>query len=178
MKRLLLLSAFVLLAAACQHSATMKGPMAMAMVTPTSGSKTIGTVHFQQLGDGSVEVKADLTGVPPGVHGFHVHDKGACEDNGNAAGGHFNPTGAPHAAPSADHHHAGDFGNVTADANGEVHSTFTTRAITVADTAESVVGHAVILHAKEDDLTTQPSGNAGARIGCGVIQKMAESMHP
>jgi len=93
--------------------------------------------------------------------------------NGNAAAGHFNPTGAPHGAPDAASHHAGDFGNVTADANGEVHTTFTTHSITINSGATGVVGHAIILHANADDLTSQPSGNAGARIACGVAEAMA-----
>ena len=126
---------------------------------------------FTETGDGSVRVDVALTGVPAGVHGFHIHEKGDCGDNGNAAGGHYNPTGAPHAAPTADPHHAGDFGNVTANAAGEVRTSFTTRSVTVSDGPITAVGHAVILHASPDDLTTQPTGNAGARIACGVVQR-------
>ena len=173
MKKLALLS-IVLLTVACASS---KGPMGMVMLTPISGSQATGTVHLQELGDGSVDVSADITGVPPGVHGFHIHDKGDCSDNGNAAGGHFNPTNAPHADPNAQSHHAGDFGNVTADANGEIHAHFNTRAITIKPGTTSAVGHAIILHANPDDLTTQPSGNAGPRIACGVVTEMAGSMH-
>lgn len=167
----------VIFLAACASS--KKGPMASAVVTPISGSTATGTVHFQELNDGSVDVTADLTKVPPGVHGFHVHDKGDCSDNGNAAGGHFNPMNMPHAAPDAQSHHAGDFGNVTADANGEVHTKFNTTSLTVHQGMNSVVGHAVILHANADDLTTQPSGNAGPRIGCGVVtlHDMASMAH-
>jgi Cu-Zn family superoxide dismutase len=163
-----------IMAAACAHT---KGPMASAVLTPISGSHAQGTVHFQELGDGSVDVQVDITSVPPGVHGFHVHDKGDCSDNGNAAGGHFNPLNMPHAGPDAQSHHAGDFGNVNADANGEVHTHFNTRSITVRAGTTSVIGHAVILHANPDDLTTQPSGNAGPRIACGVANEMAGSMH-
>jgi Cu-Zn family superoxide dismutase len=166
MKKLVLVSISMLLAAAC--ASTMR-PTASATLMPTTGSTAQGTVRFVQLADGAVEVSVDLTGVPPGVHGFHVHDKGDCGDNGNAAGGHFNPSATPHGAPQADPHHAGDFGNVTADANGAVRTTFTTRSITVEAGANSAVGHAVILHANPDDLTTQPTGNAGGRIACGVV---------
>ena len=175
MKRLGLLSLLIVLAMACASART--GPMAMATLQPTSGNSARGTVHFQELADGSVEVQVDLTGVPPGVHGFHVHDKGDCGDNGNAAGGHFNPMNMPHAGPDAVSHHAGDFGNVTAGENGEVHTKFTTRSITVRDSSTSVINHAVILHANADDLATQPTGNAGGRISCGVAQVMAGSMH-
>ncbi len=173
MRTLALGSLAFLLAASC---ASTKGPMAMATLNSTSGSTARGTVHFQETADG-VEVQVDLTGVPAGVHGFHIHEKGDCSDNGNAAGGHFNPMNMPHAAPDAASHHAGDFGNVTADANSEVHTTFTTRSITVREGSNSVMGHAVILHANPDDLTSQPSGNAGARIACGVAGEMAGSMH-
>lgn len=158
-------------------SSAKPGPMAMAMLSPISGSTAVGMAHFQENADGSVEVTLDMKQVPPGVHGFHIHDKGDCGDNGNAAGGHFNPTSMPHGPLDAVSHHAGDFGNVTADATGTVHATFTTRSITVAPGERSVVGHAVILHANPDDLKTQPSGNAGPRIACGVAQAMAGEMH-
>jgi Cu-Zn family superoxide dismutase len=167
MKKFLLPALFVLLFAACASMST--GPSASATLSSTSGSTASGTVMLTQLGDGSVRVTVDLTGVPAGVHGFHVHDKGDCGDNGNAAGGHFNPATTSHGAPTADMHHAGDFGNVTADADGRVHTEFTTRSITVAAGPNSAVGHAIILHANPDDLVTQPTGNAGARIACGVV---------
>ena len=158
---------FTLLTACASMSS---GPSASATLSSTSGSTASGTVMLTQLGDGSVRVTVDLTGVPPGVHGFHIHDKGDCGDNGNAAGGHFNPAATAHGAPTADPHHAGDFGNVTADADGRVHTEFTTRSVTVEAGPNSAVGHAVILHANPDDLVTQPTGNAGPRIACGIVQ--------
>lgn len=167
MKKLALLSLLVLVAAAC--ASTSSGPSASATLAPTTGQTASGTVLLTQMADGSVDVKVDLTGVPAGVHGFHIHDKGDCGDNGNAAGGHFNPTTEAHGAPAVPPHHAGDFGNVTANDAGEVHTRFTTRSVTVAAGAKSAVGHAVILHANPDDLMTQPTGNAGARIACGVV---------
>jgi len=176
MKKLVLISSVLALLAACAHRS---GPMAMVMLNPTTGNNARGMVHFQDLGGGTVEVKVDLTGVPAGVHGFHVHDKGDCGDNGNAAGGHFNPTAMPHGAPDAASHHAGDFGNVTADDKGEVHVHLSSHMITVSAGPSSVVGHAVILHGNPDDLTTQPSGNAGPRIACGVVEahSMAGMQH-
>jgi len=169
MKKLVLLSvSLLILGGAC---ATTMRPTATATLAPTSGSTAHGTVTFTELSDGMVEVKVSLAGVPPGsTHGFHVHDKGDCGDNGNAAGGHFNPMNTPHGAPDAPAHHAGDFGNVDADANGTVNVTRMLHGITVSPGPTSVVGHAVILHANPDDLTTQPTGNAGARIACGVVQ--------
>jgi len=168
MKKLILFSITLLLLMSCASMSS--GPSASATLSPTSGSTATGTVKLIQLGDGSVRVTVDLTGVPPGVHGFHIHDKGDCGDNGNAAGGHFNPATTAHGAPSADPHHAGDFGNVTADPDGRVHTEFTTRSVTVEAGPNSAAGHAVILHANPDDLVTQPTGNAGARIACGIVQ--------
>ena len=158
----------LVLVAACASMTT--GPAASATLSPTTGQTAAGTVRLTQMADGSVQVKVDLTGVPAGVHGFHIHDKGDCGDNGNAAGGHFNPASTAHGAPDATPHHSGDFGNVTADASGEVHTSFNTHSVTVEAGANSAVGHAVILHANPDDLVTQPTGNAGARIACGVVQ--------
>jgi len=170
-KRILLsfaLTTLLLIGGACAHGTH---PMAMAMLTPISGSHAQGMVHFEQMSDGTVEIKADITGLAPNsIHGFHLHDKGDCADNGNAAGGHFNPTNMPHGAPDSQSHHAGDFGNVTADDKGEVHTTVTSHMLTVDAGPNSVVGHAVIVHANPDDLTTQPSGNAGPRIACGVVE--------
>jgi Cu-Zn family superoxide dismutase len=168
MKKLVLFSISLLVLVSCASMAT--GPSAIATLSPTSGSTASGTVNLTQRGDGAVDVEVHLTGVPEGVHGFHIHEKGDCGDNGNAAGGHYNPTGTPHGAPSDDAHHAGDFGNVTADSQGVVHANFTTRSITVAAGPNTAVGHAVILHANPDDLKTQPTGNAGGRIACGVVQ--------
>lgn len=166
MKKVILIAIPLLVLGGC---ATARRPAAMTALAPMGSSTAQGTVHLQELKDGGVEVKVDLTGVPPGVHGFHVHEFGNCADNGNAAGGHFNPTSMPHSSPDAASHHAGDFGNVTAGANGEVHTSFITRSITVSPGQNSAVGKAIILHANPDDLVTQPTGNAGGRIACGVV---------
>jgi Cu-Zn family superoxide dismutase len=166
MKKLVFLSLSLLLAAAC---ASTPRATASATLAPTSGNTASGTVTFAQMKNGMVEVTINLTGVPPGIHGFHIHDKGDCGDNGNAAGGHFNPESKPHGAPTDVSHHSGDFGNVEADASGNVNETKTLHGITVTPGSTSVVGHAVILHANPDDLKTQPTGNAGARIACGVV---------
>ena len=167
MKKLALLSLFVLVAAACTSIAT--GPAAVATLAPSSGQTAAGTVRLTQQSDGSVAVQVDLTGVPAGVHGFHIHEKGDCANDGGAAGMHFNPASTPHGGPEMPQHHAGDFGNVTANDAGEVHTRFTTRSVTVDAGPNSAVGRAFILHAAPDDLVTQPTGNAGARIACGVV---------
>ena len=163
--RKLLIVPVALLFFACAHN---KGPMAMAAIDSTSGSTAKGVVHFQNAGDSGVEVVVDLTGVPAGVHGFHVHEKGDCGNNAQNAGGHFNPASMVHGAPDAVSHHAGDFGNVTADDKGEVHTRFTTHSISIDGAANGVIGHAIVLHGNADDLVSQPAGNAGPRIGCGV----------
>ena len=155
--------------AGCSMMHKSSGPTAMATLSPTSNQTAKGTVRLTELPDGSVDVDINLTNVPPGVHGFHIHDKGDCGDNGNAAGGHFNPGASAHGAPTATAHHAGDFGNVTADAGGNVKTKFSTRAVTVSPSSSAAVGHAVILHGNPDDLVTQPTGNAGPRIACGVV---------
>ena len=158
--------------------ASAKRPMAMANLLPSGSQSARGNVHFQELSDGRVEVQVDLRGVPPGDHGFHVHEVGDCGDNGNNAKGHFNPSSTPHGARDAVSRHAGDFGNVTADADGNVKTTFVTSSISLKEGAANyVVGRAVILHEKVDDLMTQPTGNAGARISCGVVTVMAADMH-
>jgi Cu-Zn family superoxide dismutase len=181
MKKTLVSLSLVAAAALLAGCASAKsGPMAMVTLTPTTGQTANGTVHFTQQSDGSVEVQVDLMGVPAGVHGFHVHEKGDCGDDAKNAGGHYNPTSMAHGAPDAASHHAGDFGNVTADGGGNVHTSFTTRSITVADGPNSVVGHAVVLHGNADDLVSQPAGNAGPRIACGVVSAvsgMAGDMH-
>ncbi|HKQ96541.1 MAG TPA: superoxide dismutase family protein, partial [Candidatus Polarisedimenticolia bacterium] len=120
-------------------------------------------------GKDGVHVVADLTGLTPGEHGFHIHEKGDCSaPDGTSAGGHFNPGGHPHGAPGAEHH-VGDLGNITADASGKAHleGIFAFMSMTGAD---SIVGRAVIVHAAADDLKTQPTGNAGGRQACGVIK--------
>jgi Cu-Zn family superoxide dismutase len=172
MKRLVSL-AVPLLLIACVTKPVPK-ESGTATLAPTSGNTAAGTVTFRDLGNGKVMVDAKLTGVPPGIHGFHVHELGACGDNGNAAGPHFNASSAAHGAPSSLAHHNGDFGNVEADTNGNVTVSREVTGVTVSSGALSVVGRAVILHANPDDFVTQPTGNAGARIACGVV--VADSM--
>jgi len=176
MKKLVTVLASILLAFGCASS---KLPTAMTTLQPSSGQTAKGTVHFSDAGEGNVDVQVDLTGVPPGTHGFHIHEKGDCGNNGQNAGGHFNPTGMVHGAPDAVSHHSGDFGNVTADANGEVHTRLTTHSISLkSGEVTNPFGKAVVLHEKADDLVSQPSGNAGARIACGVIESMTSGTRP
>src|SRR6266566_5605154 len=141
MKKIFIIVATGLLVVGCASS---RLPSSMATLQPSSGQTAKGTVHLSDAGEGNVDVQVDLTGVPPGTHGFHFHEKGDCGNNGQNAGGHFNPTGMIHGAPDAVSHHAGDFGNVTADDKGEVHLKFTTHSISLkAGDQTYAVGHAV-----------------------------------
>lgn len=147
----------------------MKGRMAFASLTPTQGNNVRGLVVFHQM-DGQVMVHARLSGLKPlGEHGFHVHETGNCAStDGSSAGGHFNPDGKPH-GPQGAAHHAGDMPALKADANGAVDQKFVLSGVTVDSGPAGVVGRAVIVHAQADDYTTQPTGNSGARLACGVI---------
>jgi Cu-Zn family superoxide dismutase len=141
---------------------------AIAVITPTKGSSVHGTVMFEQVVNG-VRVTVQLAGLTPGNHGFHIHEFGDISSNdGSSTGGHFNPAGMPHSAPVSEKRHEGDMGNITADKDGNAHLEYIDRVLELTGD-HSIIGRAVIVHEKEDDYTTQPTGNAGARIGNGVI---------
>jgi Cu-Zn family superoxide dismutase len=141
---------------------------AIAVLHPTAGNNVTGSVTFTKSGD-EVKVVADVTGLTPGKHGFHVHEFGDCSSSdGSSAGGHFDPTHKHHGAPDASDRHAGDLGNIEADASGKAHLEWSDKVMKLSG-ADSIVGRAVIVHEKVDDLKTQPTGNAGGRLACGVI---------
>jgi superoxide dismutase, Cu-Zn family len=140
-------------------------------LTPTSGNIAMGTVTFTQKGD-KVTVVAKVSGLSPGSHGFHIHDKGDCgSGDGMSAGGHFNPTGKPHGDPNAPDHHAGDMPMLVADASGNASLTADLSPVTIGTGTTDIIGRAVIVHKDPDDYKTQPTGNSGARVACGVITK-------
>jgi superoxide dismutase, Cu-Zn family len=144
--------------------------VATASLSPASDSKVRGTVDFIQEGD-QVRVEASFSGLTPGEHGFHIHEKGDCSaPDASSAGGHFNPTGMPHAGPGETHRHVGDFGNLEADASGNARYSKSFSSLPI-NGEHSIIGKAVIVHAKADDLKTQPTGDAGGRVACGVIEK-------
>src|SRR6185503_3731276 len=140
-----------------------------AALEPRSGSKVTGMVTIAPMGDG-VHVDVRIANATPGTHGLHFHDKGDCSaPDGKSAGDHWNPAGVAHGSPDATPHHAGDLGNIDVGADGTGSKSIHLPGLTVAPgQPNSVIGHAVIVHEKADDMTTQPSGNAGARIACGV----------
>ncbi|MFA5503796.1 MAG: superoxide dismutase family protein [Vulcanimicrobiota bacterium] len=132
--------------------------------------KFLGQVFFEKK-DGKIHVTGKIQGLKPnGVHGFHIHEFGDfTKPDGTSAGGHFNPEDHPHAGPEAAHRHAGDLGNVKADANGVVTLDLMVEGIALKKGDNAIVGRALVLHAGQDDLQSQPSGDAGSRIGVGVI---------
>ena len=154
--------------AASEHASSNQVTKAVAIVPPLSNSDVKGVVTFTKQ-DGGVLIEAELSGLTPGEHGFHIHEFGDCSKaDGTCAGGHFNPTSAPHGAPDDAERHAGDFGNIKADASGKATYKRVDKMIKL-NGAQSIIGRGVIVHADPDDLKSQPSGNAGARVACGVI---------
>jgi Cu-Zn family superoxide dismutase len=144
---------------------------AVAQIEPTKGNSARGTVTFKQTGN-RVRVIADISGLKPNQkHAIHIHEGTECGEDGMKAGGHYNPEKHEHGLPtaSADKRHAGDFGNLQADASGKARLELTVDNITISGTKNPVMGHAIIVHEREDD-GSQPTGNAGGRIGCGIIK--------
>ncbi len=169
MKSVIKVAACAMLLSAC---ATMEpdGPTATAVVRPASGSQVHGETRFTQVGN-RVRVRAEIAGLSPGPHGFHIHEKGDCSAaDGMSTGGHFNPMSKKHGAPNTPDRHAGDLGNLNADEYGKATLTMLVDGISVSKGMDGVIGRAVIVHANADDLKTDPTGNAGGRFGCGVIE--------
>ncbi|HVF70897.1 MAG TPA: superoxide dismutase family protein [Chthoniobacterales bacterium] len=132
-----------------------------------SGSKVTGTVTFTKSGD-DVQVVADIEGLTPGKHGFHIHEKGDCSaPDAASAGAHFNPAQHKHGGVTGERHD-GDLGNLVADASGKAHLDW--KGKMSLSGANSIIGKSVVVHEKEDDLKTDPSGNSGARLACGAIE--------
>jgi len=147
---------------------------AVAVMHGTEGHEDVtGAVRLVRQEDESVLVIAEFNGLEPNsVHGFHIHQYGDCTaPDATSAGGHYAPEGHKHALPGEkDERHAGDLGNLRADANGYAYYKITVDNISIADLKNPVIGRGVILHAEADKgYAEQPSGAAGARIACGVI---------
>jgi superoxide dismutase, Cu-Zn family len=154
--------------AAAQAKAAV-GTAAVVKLNPASGSNAHGEVTFTQT-DKGVQVVGNFTGLHMGEHAFHVHEKGDCSaPDAASAGGHFNPTSKPHGARDAAERHVGDLGNFKVDPYGMGRVNFVDETLSLGG-PNSIIGKAVIVHEKADDFTTQPTGNAGGRQACGVIE--------
>ncbi len=174
MRKMICLLGVVVVAAAIAtaHGAAKPKPV---VVQLTDGQgKSVGTITISQ-GNGGLNFKLDLVNLPPGVHGFHVHQNAKCEGPAfTTAGPHFNPESKQHGTENPMGPHAGDMMNITVSANGTVKTTVTVKSVTMGDDSHSIFtngGTALVIHAKPDDYKTDPSGNSGDRIACGTITK-------
>ena len=148
-------------------------PIAVADLSPTQGNTASGTATFVER-SGKLIVDGRFSGLTPGLHGIHIHEKGDCSaPDAMSAGGHYNPTGEPHGALDSAKRHGGDLGNLTADASGNARLSATLDAAQVGIgqlAGNSINGKALVIHADPDDLKSQPAGNSGKRVACGVIR--------
>ena len=159
---------FLMAAASAQNQQAKAPNKAVAVLQSASGSDVKGTITFTAK-QGYVEISGEVRGLTPGEHGFHVHEYGDISAmDGGSAGGHFNPTNKPHGGPNDAERHVGDLGNIKADQNGRATIQMRDKHIQLSG-ANSIVGRAVVVHAKADDLKSQPSGDAGERVGVGVV---------
>lgn len=141
---------------------------AVAVLHPTQGGNVKGVVTFTKDGD-NLKVAADLEGLTPGKHGFHIHQFGdESAPDGTSAGDHFNPTSQRHGGPTDVQHHMGDMGNIEAQSDGKAHLEMTLSGVSLTG-ANSIIGRSVVVHEKEDDMMSQPAGNSGTRLAVGVI---------
>lgn len=147
----------------------VKVTRAVCILTSLGNSSVKGVIRFTQKGD-KVEISGEVTGLKPGMHGFHIHEFGDLTDldMGKSAGGHFNPTGMKHGGPNDAERHAGDLGNLEAKDDGKATVSMMDTVIQLNGPA-SIIGRGIIVHADPDDLKTQPTGNAGGRVAAGVI---------
>lgn len=166
--RVVALAALVSLAFLSAYAADEGGAAkAVAVLHPLGKSGVYGVITFTQRGD-EVEVVGEVSGLKPGKHGFHVHEFGDCSSpDGMSTGGHFNPSKMMHGRPEDENRHVGDLGNLEADDGGKASINMRDKVIKLSG-PNSIVGRAVIIHANPDDFS-QPVGNAGGRIACGVV---------
>lgn len=137
-------------------------------INSKSGTETQGTAKFVQTGK-NVEMDLNVYKLTPGIHAVHIHEKGDCSStDGSSAGGHWNPTNHDHGKFGSEAFHMGDIGNLNADKDGTARMVFKTDkwCIGCKDETKNIVGKSLIIHAGRDDFKTQPTGNAGGRVGC------------
>ena len=156
--------------AAASEIASATAQPAIARIEPRSGSTLLGVARLYDL-DNGLGVHVEVEKATPGLHGVHIHEKGDCSDPAaTSAGGHYNPAGgAHHGGPATNVRHGGDLGNIEVGADGKGVLDVIVPDLTVNSLANGVVGRAIVVHEKADDLQTDPAGNSGPRIGCGRI---------
>lgn len=180
MKRTFIVAAAILGLAACSHKQPQEtvappvatGPQkAQAVLKSVKGQNIKGMIHFTEEG-GVMKIETMVDNLKSGPHGFHIHENGDCSAADFAtAGGHFNPHGTKHGSKDSMERHVGDFGNLTADNKRKAYTTLTVPGLSLTG-SHGIIGKAVIIHKDKDDLKSQPTGNAGGRIACGVIEAL------
>jgi Cu-Zn family superoxide dismutase len=186
MKNLLKTTLILAVCAACSHKETTSQTpppvatsdptsvaanigTAQALMKPGKNQKTKGIVHFTQVGD-KLKIEAMLEKLKPGPHGIHIHETGDCSAADFAsAGGHYNPGQSHHGSLDSSERHAGDLGNITANAKGSAKISMEVSGLSLGG-ANNIVGKALVVHGKADDFKSQPAGNSGDRVACGVIE--------
>lgn len=160
--------ATALLAGCASNGDMAAAPGAMAKLEARSGSTVAGNVSFTAL-PGGVRIEAQVSGLTPGEHGFHVHDVGDCSaPDASSAKGHFNPAGTAHGSHAAGEHHGGDMPNLVANAQGVARYSVDLKGVALGG-PNGIVGRSVVVHADPDDYKSQPAGNSGKRVACGII---------
>jgi Cu-Zn family superoxide dismutase len=176
MKAAFTVASCALLLAACAAAPEQQGPSAVAKLGPKSSSRVHGEIKFTQVGS-RVRIEGVLAGLAPGEKALHIHEKGDCSAaDAGSAGGHFNPRSpknwsSRHGGPYSAERHAGDLGNIVFDQHGKAVVDMMVSGITVDTGPTGIMGRAVVVHFQADDLTTDPTGDAGARAACGVIER-------
>lgn len=172
MKKLNIIIATIILVFACKSNSVKENSLTI-LLDPKSNSTVAGTAKFTEI-NGEVTLSAKISGLKPGVHAIHIHEKSDCSAaDGTSTGGHWNPTFKKHGQFGIGEYHKGDIGNFTADEKGNGSITFKTNewCIGCGDATKDILGKGLIVHQGTDDFTTQPTGNAGARVACsGIIR--------
>ena len=174
MRRALVVGAAAVILAGCATTSEDKAPLSAEATLKDKDGKQVGVATLIQQPDG---VRIVVTGyrLPPGVHGLHIHAVGQCQPpEFTTAGAHFNPTGKKHGTQNPEGAHAGDLPNLNVQASGEGGIDTVTKAVTLGPGPTSLFGDngtSMVIHAAADDMKTDPTGNSGGRIACGVIVK-------